>query len=666
MNSGFFSIRTNHPGAVQKILNGEKEIVIGDLSSHKDDIKLGDIVFLVISGDEAAKKFDYTNGLRSIAKVTAMPVLAGGKKYSIGLQIINTFSNSITKFDLYPYVKLVDAPYIGPDTKGPASQAIRKLSSEVVLELLLALKDLGHDYDNDLLKLIHGKKVTKMSLNGKMVERNTSFFNSNLVEKYIEWFYLAENFKETYDGVVEVEFLSFLDLEFFEGKLFHEPISDVDLYISSANKLITSIKTERWEKFKTALGNGVPSAILGKQNYLKFLGQNREFLLSLVEVNIPFDVNHFISDLTHSELKYSNLLQFRLVASLLSKRFLILTGLAGSGKTKLAQAFAMWMCTSRDQYKLVPVGADWTNREPLLGYRDALSGLKYVKPDTGVLDLILRAEAKSNEPHFLILDEMNLSHVERYFADFLSAMESKEGILLHSVKKGLVMEDGVPMAPSLLIIPKNLFIIGTVNIDETTYMFSPKVLDRANVIEFRVEATDMEVYFDSEMKVDLDTIAGKGKSMASDFLALAKVELASLPEDDTSKLNAKLLVFFAELKKVGAEFGYRSAGDIYRLATRLKVMDPTMDINTIIDIAVMQKLLPKLHGSRRKLSGVLTKLAEQCASGSESKTVKKALDEPDYDKALSGLDIRHPLSFEKVWRMYRNAIDNGYASYAEA
>ena len=54
--------------------------------------------------------------------------------------------------------------------------------------------------------------------------------------------YLPENFKETYDGVVEVDFLSFLDLEFFEGKLFHEPISDVDVYISSANKLITSIK----------------------------------------------------------------------------------------------------------------------------------------------------------------------------------------------------------------------------------------------------------------------------------------------------------------------------------------------------------------------------------------------------------------------------------------
>jgi 5-methylcytosine-specific restriction protein B len=365
-------------------------------------------------------------------------------------------------------------------------------------------------------------------------------------------------------------------------------------------------------------------------------------------------------DLKNANLVFEESTLGRFISSLLSKRFLILTGLSGSGKTKLAQAFAMWICASKDQYHLVPVGADWTNREPLLGYRNALDDAHYVKPETGVLDLILRAKSHSEEPHFLILDEMNLSHVERYFADFLSAMESGDGILLHSSEADI---DGVP---SKLKIPDNLFIIGTVNIDETTYMFSPKVLDRANVIEFRVEASDMEAYFASEMKVDMDVIAGEGKSMAPDFLARAKDKSASLPNKEQSALNKKLLVFFTELKKVGAEFGYRSAGDIHRLAGHLKATDPSMDLNTIVDIAVMQKLLPKLHGSRRKLSGVLVTLAGQCASGTDAKTVKQALDEPDFEKAVSGLTITHPLSFGKIWRMYRNAIDNGYASYAEA
>src|SRR5690606_11509449 len=77
--------------------------------------------------------------------------------------------------------------------------------------------------------------------------------------------------------------------------------------------------------------------------------------------------------------------------------------------------------------------------------------------------------------YLLILDEMNLSHVERYFADFLSAIESGEAVPLHNSECEF---------PESIKIPGNLLVVGTVNVDETTYMFSPKVLDRANTIEF--------------------------------------------------------------------------------------------------------------------------------------------------------------------------------------
>ena len=115
----------------------------------------------------------------------------------------------------------------------------------------------------------------------------------------------------------------------------------------------------------------------------------------------------------------------------------------------------------------MPVGADWTNREPLLGFPNALSEGEYTHPDNGVLKLIIEANKNADRPYFLILDEMNLSHVERYFADFLSVMESNEEIPLYA--EGIV-DNGVP---SKLRVPANLFIIGTVNIDETTNMFSP-------------------------------------------------------------------------------------------------------------------------------------------------------------------------------------------------
>ena len=133
---------------------------------------------------------------------------------------------------------------------------------------------------------------------------------------------------------------------------------------------------------------------------------------------------------------------------------------------------------------IVPVGADWTNREALLGYPNALNEGEYVLPENGVLNLLIEANKPENQdkPYFLILDEMNLSHVERYFADFLSVMESQEHIPLHPETE---MWKGCRV-PGKVSLPPNLFIVGTVNIDETTYMFSPKVLDRANVIEFRV------------------------------------------------------------------------------------------------------------------------------------------------------------------------------------
>ena len=114
---------------------------------------------------------------------------------------------------------------------------------------------------------------------------------------------------------------------------------------------------------------------------------------------------------------------------------------------------------------------------------------------TKILDLLLEASLDTNsaKPIFLILDEMNLSHVERYFADFLSALESRDaGLHLHREGKGKRLPrqpGGLADVPETLRLPRNVFVVGTVNVDETTYMFSPKVLDRANVIEFRVAET---------------------------------------------------------------------------------------------------------------------------------------------------------------------------------
>jgi hypothetical protein len=352
----------------------------------------------------------------------------------------------------------------------------------------------------------------------------------------------------------------------------------------------------------------------------------------------------------------------RFIASMCTKPFVILTGLTGSGKTKLAQAFSMWISESKEQYAIVPVGADWTNREPLLGYPNSLVAHHYVNPDSGVLDILLRAhsdfQANNEElakckPYFLILDEMNLSHVERYFADFLSTIESGDAIKLYSGsdRYAELDNDQTPITSSLLPRsvkwPKNLFIIGTVNIDETTYMFSPKVLDRANTIEFRISSDEMEKYFVKGAKVnmdllleDVDSKRGSGASWAADFMSLAAREGIVVDHEIHQETFVR---FFIELQKAGAEFGYRTANEMTELMVFLAHFNVKTD--EAYDIAIMQKLLPKLHGSRSKLNKVIPPLLALCENDGK---------------------VIYPLSHEKLNRMKKNADENGFASYAEA
>jgi energy-coupling factor transporter ATP-binding protein EcfA2 len=397
--------------------------------------------------------------------------------------------------------------------------------------------------------------------------------------------------------------------------------------------------------------------------------------------------NIFVLISGETKLSFNENLISRFISSLLTKPFVILTGLSGSGKTKLAQAFAMWMSESKEQYAIVPVGADWTNREPLLGYPNSLKSQHYVKPDSGVLDILLRAHENYIEnnkdvslckPYFLILDEMNLSHVERYFADFLSAMESGDEIKLYSGSERYDELDasGVPIPgknpiPNSLVLPKNLFIIGTVNIDETTYMFSPKVLDRANTIEFRISTEEMAAYLENHKPLDMDQLLedvennkGKGAIQTEPFMALAARKDLVI---DRKKHQETFVSFFKQLQRAGTEFGYRTANEMTELVSFLNHFSVQSD--EAYDIAIMQKLLPKLNGSRSKLSKVLPNLGALCLNSGNKEEAEQLFNEYKVDQDVlnrRSTDIKFKLSFEKLCRMNKNAQDNGFASYAEA
>ncbi|MCY3997763.1 MAG: hypothetical protein OXE55_00205 [Flavobacteriaceae bacterium] len=349
-------------------------------------------------------------------------------------------------------------------------------------------------------------------------------------------------------------------------------------------------------------------------------------------------VHEFHNYLQVTGLTYDEKFIKRFIASLLAKPFLILTGLSGSDKTRLVIEFAKWITKKNNgEYVVIPVGADWTNRDSLLGYPDGLNHDRYVKDHYGVIDLIFSANKNGNKPYFLILDEMNLSHVERYFSDFLSAMESKKPIQLYDRKE---KRNKTPKDDDVLKheinIPENLFVIGTVNIDETTYMFSPKVLDRANTLEFRVTTKQLEDFL-SESK-EKNEHPEAAEDIAKEFMSL-KNQKPKIDYESLNNFRYKLIEIHKNLSEIGAEFGYRTAKEMIALVYYLKKLGVN-DENDAMDIAILQKILPKLHGSRTKIEETLDKLIIICQGFTESK--------------------------DKLVRMKNTLEQNNYVSFAEA
>jgi hypothetical protein len=529
------------------------------------------------------------------------------------------------------------------------------------------------------------------------------------------------------------------------------------------------------------LETALHSAVANPQEYLPDLGCGSCGLDGMLAALEPS-----ANDVTVG-LRLGHDLLLRYSAALGAKRFLILTGLAGSGKTKVAQAFARWITPQampvdpfkpgytlkgakgeytvvaadagivefapengklvplprmiieewadyiesnavpetmsgrvlRDRieaqskvtsylhrqeshykpaafalvaarksnqtakcYEVVPVGADWTGNENVLGYPNGLEKSGYVtKP---ALELILHASDHPDTPHFLILDEMNLSHVERYFADILSIIESEEGLELYAgdMSKPETWRQtsaAKPVPPKLKQLPENLFIIGTVNVDETTYMFSPKVLDRANVIEFRMDAAELEGFLGNAAKPDLSKLDGKGASFGTAFVDAAKNPVV-VPADVKAAYDAEMLLLFKTLQAHGAEFGYRTAYETARFIHFYKLLGNYPDGDAAwfpcaFDCVIFQKLLPKLHGSRAKLGPVLKKLWFLCvndAAGRGSDALKSAeeaarsIDKKAEPSAVVPAGAPYPLSAEKIGRMWRLLIENGFASFAEA
>jgi 5-methylcytosine-specific restriction protein B len=268
------------------------------------------------------------------------------------------------------------------------------------------------------------------------------------------------------------------------------------------------------------------------------------------------------------------------------KHFVILSGLSGTGKTLLALRYARAVHAITDPKIQDPflmvcaVRPEWTDPTGLTGYYDVLSN-RYVVPP--FLEAVLLATAYPASPVFVVLDEMNLARVEYYLSDVLSAIETGEPLQLHSNSVPLEGSTGTSIRAELPL-PQNLYITGTVNVDETTNPVSDKVLDRAVVID--MSAVDLTGF-----------LAGLEKRHPS--LAAAR-----------KACEGHLVATHGLMTEHGLGFGYRVAEEVVRYhafaAQHLGAMP-----ETTTDDLMVQKVLVKLRGAekqRRLLSDLATAL----------------------------------------------------------
>ena len=313
--------------------------------------------------------------------------------------------------------------------------------------------------------------------------------------------------------------------------------------------------------------------------------------------------------------------------ALKTKPFAILSGVSGTGKTRLAELFAEAMTGHHaGQFRLLPVRPDWNDSAALFGYHNLLAN-RYVS--TPFLEIARRAALPENRQRafFVCLDEMNLARVEHYLADYLSALESRgHRIPLH---------EDVPD----LVLPPNLFVTGTVNVDETTHGFSRKVLDRANTLDFD-EPPVLDAALGGKGSARLDEDLGASPAARQVLFLNARAVTVGRARERLARLDAAFPErALAALQAVNdllypqrLHFAYRVRDDVLMFLANsfdgetgagLLLPEPGENFLLALDLQMTQKVLPKIDGASEALAPLMGQLQEWAEAGGLRHTASK-------------------------------------------
>lgn len=375
-----------------------------------------------------------------------------------------------------------------------------------------------------------------------------------------------------------------------------------------------------------------------------------KIVLIKTEMTIKEKIESIKSYIAVKGFNYEGQLIENFYLSLKSKPFVILAGTSGTGKTKLVKLFAEAIGA---EIKLVPVRPDWSDSSDLFGHVDLTGHFKA----GAIIDFVKQAELDKNRPYFLCLDEMNLARVEYYLSDFLSIIETRERIENEIITDPLVGEEYYQNEQAKdkygkLIIPENLYIIGTVNMDETTFPFSKKVLDRANTIEFSfVNFTPKEQLISSVETLKLDNTFLKTK-----YLYFNEIE----DDDFKSDICFKLEELNEALRKANLHVGYRVRDEISFYMMNNKECE-LLDENAAFDNEIMQKILPRIQGSSGAIKQLLCDLFVLCAGDYSGFTGSSIYEQMSSYVATKG--CKYPNTAKKIVFMMRRYEEDGFTSY---
>jgi hypothetical protein len=355
------------------------------------------------------------------------------------------------------------------------------------------------------------------------------------------------------------------------------------------------------------------------------------------------------------------------VAALRTKPFVILAGVTGTGKSRLP---ALVAGATGGTARLVPVRPDWTDSADVLGYTD-LQGT--FRPGV-LLELAREAMTEPDRHQVCILDEMNLARVEQYFAEVLSRIEDRQPASDGGFASGLLLHPTLHDAASWasVVLPPNLALVGTVNMDESAHGFSRKVLDRAFTLELSdVDLAAWEAHRPQTEAADLP----RWPVTAWHPRAIRLGELTEISDQERERVQetiAALTAVNAFLTPAGLQAGYRTRDEmalfvLHAAEIRSSFLTRSGDPVDPLDLALGMKVLPRIIGGsgavRRAVLGMLGWAYRGKPVHSETE-VQAILDEWDTAGRPGTLPgARFPRTAARLCLMWERFLAEGFTSF---